>query len=562
MVGEGDEDEEVIKSASGSSGKVRWPVVYAILFAILFGLAGFSCSGKDSCPELKDFLSCFVIDGTGFEKCKFFGGPGKGVETKKKDDTPKAEDLIQWEDTIEGRKEYFSTIWNTKKWGSGKPGEAPRSGPGSTFHVTANIRKSLKKFLQEQEIFDMVDVGCGDLTWMPAVLREVKTNYLGLDIVDGIIDYDKPRFERNVSMQFGTIDVVEKSPPLRDLVFLREVLSHTLADSALKALKKITASGSKWLIMTTFPNAKSNPETKGYKLTTKSYFHWNFEIAPFNLGKPITYLNDSWDQSPMGLWRMPLWDRKSSDAELLRLEDTTEGRKKLFDIIWKENHWGDKGQMQAPRSGQGSTLHTTENVRKGLVDFIKQYNIKSMVDLPCGDMTWMPEVLQKVHLDSYVGLDIVEEMIKENQDRFKSMSFMNFGTIDASVEPIPKADLIFCREMFQHMLRDTARKTLENFRRSGAKWLMATTFVITKDNWDTTAMNKKLDVFIYWPWNLQLDPFNMGTPTLLVDDYHPGMSMGIWRMNKDDASEVPPPPPPAVSDSKETEEGDEDDDED
>mmetsp|Transcript_43948 Transcript_43948/g.73251 ORF Transcript_43948/g.73251 Transcript_43948/m.73251 type:complete len:635 (+) Transcript_43948:180-2084(+) len=549
MTEEIEEYEE--ESPSKSAQKVRWPVVYAVLFAILFALAGYSCSGKDSCPAVKDFLSCFVVDGTGFEKCKFFGGTGKAIE--KKDDTPKPEDTAQWDDNADGRKDYFETIWRVRKWGSGKPGEVPRSGPGSVFSVTANIRKSFKKFLMEQEIFDMADIGCGDLNWMPAVLRETKTRYIGLDIVEEVIVYDRPRFERNHTMEFGTIDIVEQTPPQRDVYFLREVLPHTLADSALKALKHLSSSGGKWLVMTTFPGPKSNPDTRGHKLTMKSYFHWNFEIAPFNLGKPVTYLNDSWDQSPMGLWRLPLWGRKSSEMELRKWEDSPEARKELFEVIWKENHWGDKGEYEDPRSGQGSTLFSTLNVRKGLIEFINKFNIKSMIDVPCGDMTWMPEVLKEVHLESYLGVDIVQEMIDQNKERFASLPFMKFEVLDAVKDPLPKADVIFVRELFQHMLRDTARQAIENMRKSGSRWLVATSFQNTYDNWDTTAMKTKMDMFIYWPWNLELAPFEIGKPLFAIPDYHRGMVMGLWLLNDDgtvnldDLPHIDIPEPPNYS---------------
>ena len=44
------------------------------------------------------------------------------------------------------------------------------------------------------------------------------------------------------------------------------------------------------------------------------------------------------------------------------------------------------------RSGAGSTLEITEKIRKDIVKLIKEKDIKSIVDLGCGDFNWMKEI--------------------------------------------------------------------------------------------------------------------------------------------------------------------------
>ena len=83
---------------------------------------------------------------------------------------------------------------------------------------------------------------------------------------------------------------------------------------------------------------------------------------------------------------------------------------KRFTKIYLENHWNDSES----RSGEGSTLENTQNVRNELPKILKKYNIKSMLDAPCGDFNWMKSITQDVSI-KYIGGDIVKPMIENNQ---------------------------------------------------------------------------------------------------------------------------------------------------
>ena len=79
-----------------------------------------------------------------------------------------------------------------------------------------------------------------------------------------------------------------------------------------------------------------------------------------------------------------------------------------------------------------STLHQTTNIRPFLDQLISSRNIKSMVDIPCGDMNWM------VHVDSlqsgklrYFGGDVSSFVIDSHRETFKnSADIMSFDTVD------------------------------------------------------------------------------------------------------------------------------------
>ena len=59
-----------------------------------------------------------------------------------------------------------------------------------------------------------------------------------------------------------------------------------------------------------------------------------------------------------------------------------------FSHIYLNNRWNSKES----RSGKGSELIQTVEVRKIIPDIIKKYNIKSILDIPCGDFNYMKEI--------------------------------------------------------------------------------------------------------------------------------------------------------------------------
>ena len=59
-----------------------------------------------------------------------------------------------------------------------------------------------------------------------------------------------------------------------------------------------------------------------------------------------------------------------------------------FKLIHKFNLWASNESI----SGPGSEISNTKAVVKFLNNFIKEQNIKSILDIPCGDFNWMQTV--------------------------------------------------------------------------------------------------------------------------------------------------------------------------
>ena len=108
--------------------------------------------------------------------------------------------------------------------------------------------------------------------------------------------------------------------------------------------------------------------------------------------------------------------------------------KKTFSGIY-DNYGFGGGES---RSGPGSSLQETKKLRETLKSLIKEKDIKTVVDIPCGDFNWMKEIVDS--FDSYIGGDIVSKCITENNIKFSSES-IKFIEFDLIEDKIPEADI-------------------------------------------------------------------------------------------------------------------------
>ena len=175
--------------------------------------------------------------------------------------------------------------------------------------------------------------------------------------------------------------------------------------------------------------------------------------------------------------------------------------KETFTKIYTDNLWA----SAESKSGSGSELQNTEVLRKELSILFKKYEITSMLDIPCGDFNWMKEVdLSEIN---YVGADIVEELIQSNNTKYPSKSFTVLNLIE---DELPKADLVFVRDCLGHLSNENVLKALENIKRSGSNYLLATSFTKWSQNPDIIDGGWKCI-------NLMIAPFYMN-PVYLINE--------------------------------------------
>ena len=195
-----------------------------------------------------------------------------------------------------------------------------------------------------------------------------------------------------------------------------------------------------------------------------------------------------------------------------------------FNYIYRTNHWRGKKSI----SGQGSELSQTKTIRENLPEIFVNYKIQSMLDLPCGDFNWMETI--SLNLSSYIGGDIVQEIIDSNNRNY-SNEIRSFVKLDITKDPLPKVDLIFCRDCFVHLSNDDILKAIENIKKSQAKLFMTTTFTACRSNEDIVTGDWRI-------LNLMKKPFNFPKATLILnenctegDGTYADKSLGLWKIN-------------------------------
>ncbi len=199
--------------------------------------------------------------------------------------------------------------------------------------------------------------------------------------------------------------------------------------------------------------------------------------------------------------------------------------KKRFTRYYKSNTFN----SQELKSGEGSTLKQTTEIRNQLSCLLKEYNIKVLIDAPCGDFNWMKHVDLDC-IDKYYGADIVQEIIEKNRIKFTNDK-IEFICSDIVNDLLPIGDVVLCRDCLVHLDFKDAKKAINNFKNAGIKYLLITTFTDRKDNKDLLSGD------IWRTLNMELPPFSFPEPLNLInerctesDNMYTDKSLGLYKL--------------------------------
>jgi 2-polyprenyl-3-methyl-5-hydroxy-6-metoxy-1,4-benzoquinol methylase len=195
-----------------------------------------------------------------------------------------------------------------------------------------------------------------------------------------------------------------------------------------------------------------------------------------------------------------------------------------FRRIHDRNLWG----AEKSTSGLGSELDATAVLRAELPRLLARLGITSLLDAPCGDAGW----INRSSLGGrYVGIDIVPDMVERLQARAAAGDIGgDYHLADITRDPLPRCDAILCRDCLVHLSFANIERAVANFARSGATWLIATTF----SQWQ---INRDCEDGDWRALNLERAPFDWGAPVELLNEncLEAGggwrdKSLGVWRL--------------------------------
>ena len=172
-----------------------------------------------------------------------------------------------------------------------------------------------------------------------------------------------------------------------------------------------------------------------------------------------------------------------------------------MEATWERWYQRKKRQKKESLSGAGSGLEQTESIREGLPRLLREIGARSLLDAPCGDLHWIHRV--DLGLERYVGADIVDALIEENERRYAGPG-RSFLKLDLTRDSLPKADVILCRDCLVHLSFADIRRVLANFKQSGATYLLTTCFAEPRENVDIPTgkwrtLNLERAPFLYPP---------------------------------------------------------------
>jgi hypothetical protein len=195
-----------------------------------------------------------------------------------------------------------------------------------------------------------------------------------------------------------------------------------------------------------------------------------------------------------------------------------------FTRIYLKNSWGSSESL----SGGGSDAAQTAQLRFELPLILEDLKVKTLLDLPCGDLNWMKSV--DLGSISYTGADIVPQLISDLEMRF-SDSGRKFICLDATRENPGRYDAIFCRDMLVHLSHRDIIRALNNFKNSGSKYLLTTHFNDPRPFQDLGKLGWR-------PINFTLEPFSFPSPIRLLDELctesdgeFADKSIAVWRLD-------------------------------
>ncbi len=155
------------------------------------------------------------------------------------------------------------------------------------------------------------------------------------------------------------------------------------------------------------------------------------------------------------------------------------------------------------KSGLGSSLDYAINFRNNLLRIIKNYNINNCFDCSCGDWNWMKEIRNE--LPNYVGNDIVEELVEQNNNKYKTdkISFVSNDMLSQLKTYNDKSfDLVLCRHTLEHLNDDYAIAVILEIKR-----VSNYAIITSSNNFDTNEDITNFDGVSSRPINLESKPF-------------------------------------------------------
>lgn len=136
--------------------------------------------------------------------------------------------------------------------------------------------------------------------------------------------------------------------------------------------------------------------------------------------------------------------------------------KEVFTKIYTEHIWGNNFAVPGSYYSGGGSHESgliepyIAAVKKFLIMFRNKPNV---IDLGCGDFNVGSKI--RSSCKKYIACDIVDSLIEQNRLNYKDLN-VDFRVFDFTSEKCEKTDVIFLRQVLQHLSNEDIEKGLRN----------------------------------------------------------------------------------------------------
>tara|TARA_S200002703_G_scaffold126666_2_gene113233 strand:- start:2430 stop:3014 length:585 start_codon:yes stop_codon:yes gene_type:complete len=131
----------------------------------------------------------------------------------------------------------------------------------------------------------------------------------------------------------------------------------------------------------------------------------------------------------------------------------------IFDNIYLKKIWLNKDG--GTESGPGSCIKYSRKYIDYLMTYIREFEIKSILDVGCGDLNLMRHVLQDVNINEYLGIDISKVVTDTNIKNYPNYNFKNISLSDSDIID-GEYELCLIKDVLQHMTNDNIVEILSH----------------------------------------------------------------------------------------------------
>lgn len=214
--------------------------------------------------------------------------------------------------SFKNQQDVFTEIYKKGYWQN----EQSVSGSGSTEEYTVVVRRELPKLVQELGVMSIYDAPCGDFAWFKLIKWLKPINYVGADIVQGIIDTNSQLYKGD-RVEFFQTDIVASPPPhtlikldKKSLWLCRDCLFHLPLEDGVRVLKHFSESNFDYLLTSTHIGVEANTQ-----INAGDFRLINLTLPPYNLPEPSVKIADYVEGYPERY--LALWSREQVKKALM-----------------------------------------------------------------------------------------------------------------------------------------------------------------------------------------------------------------------------------------------------